>query len=377
MNSRLRIYASVVIVTFGLSLAGFRYFDSPSRDFNPDDPLSGTYTFAAPVLDIAATSEGTILVTTPPDSVKEISRDGVAAVTRIPVTEGALVNGLAVADGDTFYVATGGLDLAAGAALWEVSSGNVKQIADIRRYETKQDPDALAGSKWKHAACEDDSLQGFTAGPQSNPYHLTRLDSGTLLVADAAGNTLLSSDGDGNIDWVAIFEPPLDNEDNWGFFRNAEGNVEIDCYIQPVPTDVAVGEDGAYYVSELTGMPAAVGWSRLWRIAPGARNVVCPSEDCKEILSDLTSAGDIEFGPDGRMYIVEMDRNGWLAAVTGSKGGGRVKSCDLQAGKCDVVYESDLPITSITFDKWNQMWVAENEVLVGEGTASVRPVEID
>lgn len=376
MDATYRRYAFLLCSVLAVFTLGYTFYDSVS-EHALDDPLSGTYTFPAPVLDIAATSSGTILVTVPPDTIKEISTEGIAIAARIPVTEGALVNGVAAAEGRSFKVATGGLDLGAGAALWEVTDGNVEQIADIHRYETENDPDAFAGSKWKHTACEEDSLQGFTAGPQSNPYHLAQHSSGTLLVADAAGNTLLSSDKDGNIDWVAIFEPPLDNEDEWGFFRKAEGNIDVDCYIQPVPTDVAIGPDGAYYVGELTGMPAAVGWSRLWRIAPDARNVVCPSDDCKEVLSGLTSVADLEFGPDGRLYVVEMDRNGWLAAVTQSKGGGRIKGCDLETSECTVIFESDMPISAIAFDKWDQMWVAENETLMGEGTATVRTVELD
>jgi len=108
----------------------------------------------------------------------------------------------------------------------------------------------------------------------------------------------------------------------------------------------------------------------------GARHVVCPSDGCEEVLSNLTSVVDVEFGPDGTFYVVELDRNGWLAAVTGNPAGGRIQSCDLETGECSVVYESNMSIAAITFDKWDQMWVAENEVLADEGVAVLHQVEL-
>jgi hypothetical protein len=367
----------MLTVALGVGVAGFSIpalFAPPGAE---DDPLSGTYEFAAPILDITATTDGSILVAMTPHTVKEIRQDSVETIATIPVEDGALVNGLGGTGEGEYIIATGGLDQGVGAALWRIAGANIERISDIYSYEREHDPDALEGSKWKHPACEEDSVQGFTTGPQSNPYHLARLHSGSVLIADAAGNTLLESDVDGNVDWIAIFEPPLNNEGAWGFFKQAEGNVEIQCYIQPVPTAVAVDPQGAYYVGELTGMPAATGWSRVWRIAPGRRHVVCPSEDCEEVLSDLTSVVDVEFGPDGRFYVVELDRNGWLAALTGNPGGGRVHRCDLESGKCDVVYESNMAVPAITFDRWDQMWVAENEVLMGEGGAVVHRVTME
>jgi hypothetical protein len=41
---------------------------------------------------------------------------------------------------------------------------------------------------------------------------------------------------------------------------------------QPVTTSVAVGPDGAFYLSELKGFPAPLGRSQIWRIEPDARN---------------------------------------------------------------------------------------------------------
>jgi hypothetical protein len=44
---------------------------------------------------------------------------------------------------------------------------------------------------------------------------------------------------------------------------------------EAVPTAVAVGPDGAYYVSELTGFPFSKGAARIWRVAPGCVDALC------------------------------------------------------------------------------------------------------
>lgn len=76
-------------------------------------------------------------------------------------------------------------------------------IGDIEEYEQQVDVDANKGVMWKNPACEENSQAGFTAGPQSNPYHLA-IDKSDVIVADAAGNSLLSVKKDGSIDWVAV-----------------------------------------------------------------------------------------------------------------------------------------------------------------------------
>src|SRR5262249_38938697 len=95
-------------------------------------------------------------------------------------------------------------------ALYRVSNGSVRKLADLQDYEAQNDP---AGD-------------GIAEG--SDPFDLARLDGGSTLIADAAGNDLLLADAKGRIDWVATF--PEQNG------------------IQAVPTSVAIGPDGAYYV---------------------------------------------------------------------------------------------------------------------------------
>ena len=337
----------------------------------PAMTLSGPFEVSGPVFDIAGATDGSLLFTQGP-GIMRMTSDGAAEVATLPLVEGSAVNGLAAALPGRMWAASAGLDLAVGAGVWRVVDGEPRLVGDIETFEANEDPDALAGSRWKHVACEEDPAQGFTAGPQSNPYHLTSLTPLTALVADAAGNTLLSVGVARDVDWVAVFEPPANESGAWRVLKTAEDDPSIECYVQPVPTAVAIGPDGAVYVGELTGAPAVPGWSRVWRIEPGATNVVCPSERCTVAISGLTSVIDVVFGPDGMLYVAELDRAGWLSTITGGAAGGDVKRCDVESGECSVVYESALSVGALAHDASGRLWMVENSSLFGPGPATIR-----
>lgn len=334
---------------------------------------------APPVFDIEAAPDGSILIAQG-TTVREIRRGEVADVAHVPTVGTAecatefvgCVQGLEAIGRGNFFATSGGLDEAVGAGLWRVSRGDARLVADIEQFETEHDPDAFRGPAWKSLECE--AATGFAAGPQSNPYHLAALSGGEALVADAAGNTLLSARTNGEVDWVAVFTPPVDEEGDWEVLFELDDGTE--CYVQPVPTAVDVGPDGAYYVGELTGAPAVPGTSRVWRIEPGARNVVCPSSECREVISGLTSVIDVEFGPDGLLYVVEFDTNGWLAATdvdAPEPGGGTIQSCDVETGDCDLVDDELLLPGAITFDKRGELWVLDASLIAPE----IRQVPLD
>lgn len=326
-------------------------------------PGDGPHALSPAVFDIAATPDGGILAGENA-SILEIRGQGISRVADIPALPGAAVNGVVATGRGSFFAAVAGLDLARGAGVWHVSRGRVRLIGDIEAFETANDPDAFEGPQWKNQACEEDSFQGFSAGPQSNPYHLVDLSGSRVLVADAAGNTVLSVGKDGEVDWVAVLTPPVDGNGDWRFLKTAEADPSIDCYVQPVATSVAIGPDGAVYVGELTGAPATPGWSRVWRIEPGARHVVCPSGRCEEVLSGLTSIIDLAFGPDGSLYVVEYDENSWLAVVTGGAlAGGTLDRCDVEAGTCQVAASGLSLPSAISFDKQGGLWLLENNII--------------
>lgn len=341
----------------------------PSGAVAQDD----SHQFTAPVFDIDAAPDGSILVAEGA-TIKAIGRNGtIREVAEVPISEPSrcafefvgCINGVETVGRGSLFATSGGLEGAVGAGLWHVSHGGARLVADIAAFEIEHDPDAFEGPQWKDRQCE--ALTGFV-GPESNPYHLEMLSGSEALIGDAAGNTLLSAKTNGNVDWVALFTPPvadgsssLDPEDWVPLFTAPDGT---ECYVQPVPTSVAVGPDGAYYVGELIGATAdpteAPGLARVWRVDPGARNVVCPSDACQVVVSGLTSVIDLEFAPDGSLYVVEFDQNGWLAALTGSGAGGAIKSCDLGTGSCEVIASGLVLPGAITFDKWGDLWVLEN-----------------
>lgn len=324
--------------------------------------LEGPYSVAPAAFDIAAVPDGSLLVGQN-NTVLEIRRGEARQVAELAIP--GAVNGLAARGGGNFFATSAGLDLAVGAGVWHVSRGSARLVGDIEAFETVHDPDAFEGPQWKNQACEEDPMAGFSAGPQSNPYHLVVAPGGSALVADAAGNTLLEVGTDGKVEWVAVLTPPADENGDYRFLKTAEEDPEIDCYVQPVATSVDVGPDGAYYVGELTGAPSVAGWSRVWRIEAGARHTICPSDECTMVVDGMTSIIDLAFGPDDMLYVVEYDENGWLAVVTGAPlGGGTVNRCDvLGSGECEVIAEGLSLPSAITFDKWGSLWLLESNII--------------
>ena len=207
-------------------------------------------------------------------------------------------------------------------ALYRVSKGSTRKLADLQEYELQNDP---AG---------DGTAEG------SDPYDLARLEGAKTLIADAAGNDLLVADEAGHIDWVATFP---------------EQNGE-----QAVPTSVAIGPDGAYYVGELTGFPATPGLSRVWRVAPGTRHAHCgTSPACSVVVRGLTSVIDLAFGPNGKLYVAQLDDATWRAVEEGGGVGGSVHACEVASGACRTVVSHVPILTSIAFrgsKLWGAVW---------------------
>jgi hypothetical protein len=207
-------------------------------------------------------------------------------------------------------------------ALYRASKGSVRKLADLQAYEDANDP---AG---------DGTDEG------SDPFDLARLEGGKTLIADAAGNDLLVADDAGRVDWVATF--PEQNG------------------IQSVPTSVAIGPDGAYYVGELTGFPAPPGISRVWRVAPGTLHAHCgASAACSVVATGFTSIIDLAFGPDGKLYVAQLDDAGWPAVEGGGGSGGSVHACSVSTGTCSTVVSHVPILTSIAFrgdTLWGTTW---------------------
>ena len=219
-----------------------------------------------------------------------------------------------------------------GQGIWRVSGGTPTLVANLFEYEEKFNP---------HATAVD-----------SNPFDVADAGGGNAVVADAGGNSLLLV-GDSNnpnsnvasrVKLIATFPDELVSTAHAkSLFGCPAGPLDI-CGLpamipaQPVPTSVAIGPDGAYYVGELKGFPAPLGESRVWRIEPGTRNARCgESSKCRVVLDGLTSIIDLAFGPGGALSVAQIDDAGWLAMELGqgADGSGPVCACNLTStGAC-------------------------------------------
>jgi hypothetical protein len=112
----------------------------------------------------------------------------------------------------------------------------------------------------------------------SNPYGILVLP-GERIVTDAGANALLRVAANGDISTLGVFP--------------ARPGRPTDC----VPTCVAVGPDGAYYVGELTGTPFTPGAANIYRVLPGQAPEV--------YLSGFTQIIDLAFGADGSLYVLQ------------------------------------------------------------------------
>lgn len=333
---------------------------------------SGPYEFEAPVYDIASTPDGSILVGVNEGESRsvQIIKNG-EIKTMVHVDSETNIQGITAIGSGNAFLTTAGSDLARNGELYRVSHGSARMVADLAAFERENDPDAFEGFQWKNQLCE--AIDGFSAGPQNNPFKVKAVSGHMALLADAAGNTLLSATTSGEIDWKAVFPPPLDENGDWKvrWETQNESGETIPCYVQPVPTSVAVGPDGYIYVGELTGTLSQadgffpVGLSRVWKIRAGATNVVCsqtnPSGDCEMLIDGLTSVIDLAIGPDGRLYVVEFDESSWFASfIPGVATGGTISSYDLEGNLMETVASSLSFPSAITFDKKGNLWLLEN-----------------
>jgi hypothetical protein len=226
-------------------------------------------------------------------------------------------------------------------ALFRVSRGKAREIADLIAFEQRVDP---AGD-----------------GIDSNPFDLDRAQGGPTYVADAAGNSILAIGKRGLVDWVAVLpQKAVSTQPLKDAVGCPDGPAEL-CDLpptlaaDPVPTSVEIGPDGYLYVGELIGFPATPGTSRVWRIAPGARHATCGvSPDCSLVKTGpFTSIIDIRFGrfrdPDDTSaeniaYVVELDEASWLALEEGQGVGGTINACQIEPEKWDCeTLAGDLP----------------------------------
>jgi outer membrane protein assembly factor BamB len=139
-------------------------------------------------------------------------------------------------------------------------SGDIVDWADLGTFEEANNPD----------------------GSQelvSNPADFAVADDGTIYIADASGNSLLT--------WTAA--------DGLNVFVAWPGGDEN---AQAVPTSVAIGADGSIYVGFLSGFPFAAGSARIEQYSADG--------ELLQTFEGLTLVTDVLVSDMGDLYAVEM-----------------------------------------------------------------------
>lgn len=218
-----------------------------------------------------------------------------------------------------------------------VDTGSVRRVADLVAYEAERNPD-----------------QGEPGSEvDSNPYGILATPMG-VYSTDAGGNDLLFTDRRGRTRTVAVFHATFVDAPP---FLGLPPGTRIP--MQAVPTGIARGADGALYVSQLTGFPFPVGGSSIWRVRPGQAPTV--------FASGFTNVVDIAAGRDGSLYVVEIAKNGLLAAFGSGDFGGRLVRV-ARDGTATTILESPLFAPGgVTVGRDGAVYVTNMSVVAGGG----------
>lgn len=201
-----------------------------------------------------------------------------------------------------------------GTLLQMSASGNLKLQADLLAHEALNNP---------------------AGGPvDSNPFGALALPGGCV-VADAGGNTLIGVRSNKTVETLAVFPSRPDRPTD------------------AVPTAVVAGPDGAFYVSQLTGVPFADGAASIFRVVPG--------EDPAPWLTGFKTITDLAFGPDGSLYVVEHATGPVFFA-----GPGRVLRVAPDGTRTTVIAGLDRP-TSVAVGDDGAVYVTNHGISAGIG----------
>jgi DNA-binding beta-propeller fold protein YncE len=147
--------------------------------------------------------------------------------------------------------------------LFRATGGAFRPVARIDRLEHRRNLDNVRGDR------------------NSNPYAVLAL-ADRQIVADAGANAVLEV-RDGNVELLSLIPSR----------RNGRR--------QSVPTSIALGPDGAYYVGELAESSGR-GKARVWRVPP-------EGGDATVYRSGFTTISGVAFGPDGSLFVTEFALN--------------------------------------------------------------------
>jgi hypothetical protein len=312
------------------------------------------FPFTGPVFGLAIAPDSSVLVADASAGIFEIRKGQLSQVATLP----GVSDTAPIGPGDMFAVtsrAYGGEG-----KVYRVSRRSTRELADLFDFEARVNPDG-----------------GII---DTNPFDIEVLNGGSALVADAAANALLIINQRGDVDWIATLPDEGASTAHakvlYGCPQQGEAIVCNNDTLpaQGVPTSVAVGPDGAYYVGELKGIPAPKGQSRIWRIAPGTRHAMCGSSPaCTVVASGFTSIVDLTMGPGNTLYVAELDEESWLAMQLGKGTGGSVNACNMRTWQCTQVATGLPMLTAVAVDGRSTVYTVTNALNPGMASVSVLP----
>lgn len=168
-------------------------------------------------------------------------------------------------------------------ALWSTNAPSIYQsslhlaspYAHFMQYETDHNPDG-------------DLID-------SNPYGLELAEDGTAYVTDAAANAVFKVTPDGTITTYAVL-PFIENTSGFGPEK-----------IDPAPTGITWGPDGALYVGLETGYPWVEGSSTVYRLEDtNGDGDAWDDGEMTAYATGLTTVTDITFDNQGRLLATEF-----------------------------------------------------------------------
>jgi hypothetical protein len=140
----------------------------------------------------------------------------------------------------------------------------------------------------------------------SNPFAVLA-EPGGVIVADAGANTLVRRAANGDLSVFASFTSRYTLPLHDGCPTSLDGpNTPVR---ETVPTSIAVGPDGAYYVGQLAGLPLVQGAANVYRVVPGQAPEI--------YLLGFTWIVSLAFDPAGNLYVLQHAA-GTNAASNGS-----------------------------------------------------------
>jgi hypothetical protein len=189
----------------------------------------------------------------------------------------------------------------------------------------------------------------------SNQYAAIADTAGNAVVADAGGNDLLKVTRDGDVSTLAVFPDRM--VDAPAFLGLAPGSK---IPMQSVPTSLARGKHGESYVGELTGFPFPTGAARVY-LANDARNA-----KPQVFAEGFTNIIDLAVGKDGRIYVLEIAKDGILAAEQGNLTGELIRISP--TGQRTVLMTDGLVApTGLAIGPDNALYVSNYGTFAGKG----------